>query len=216
MLKRKRCESCGKVIKDEWSYCPYCGATIGEKIGLKTKWGELGTFGFSFFEEIEKEIEKEFSRLDKEFKQLEMGLPYVSGGGISIRIESTEKGKPKIWVKTTGDFKKYEPEIKARLGVSEGVREISEEEEKMELKMPPVTEEPETKVEKGKDYMRIEITLPDVKDEKNIEIRKLEQSIEIKAIAKDKAYFKLLPIPKDFQILTKEFKNNVLTLVLGR
>lgn len=214
MLKRKRCGNCGKVIKEEWSYCPFCGATIGEKMGIKTKWGELGTFGFRFFEEIEKEIEREFNRLDKEFREFEEGLPYVSGGGISIRIESTGEGKPKIWVKTTGDFKKYEPEIRARLGLREGVKEV--EEEKVELKVPPVTEEPETKVEKGKDYMRIEITLPDVEDEKNIEIRKLEQSIEIKAVAKDKAYFKLLPIPKDFHILKKEFKGNVLTLVLGR
>ena len=54
--------------------------------------------------------------------------------------------------------------------------------------------EPETKVRRLTDKIIYEINLPGVKSLKNITVNKLENSIEIKAISKDRAYFKLIPI----------------------
>lgn len=235
MLKRRRCPNCGKEIKENWNFCPYCGEEIERLEIARKKEKEIeGLRGFEFgefpsFEDIFEEIDKEFRRLDKVFKsrfedleELE-GMPIVRGGGVSIVIKNTGKGKPEIHVKTTGDFKELEPEIKARLGVSKGVEEVEEEREerapeefKRPRRIPSVTEEPEARVERKRDYMRIEVDLPDVKSERDIEIRKLEQSVEIRAFAKDKAYFKLLPIPPEFSILEKKFEDHKLILVLGR
>ncbi|RLG16386.1 hypothetical protein DRN63_04265 [Nanoarchaeota archaeon] len=233
LLKKRRCPNCGKELKENWNFCPFCGEEVGRLgIGVRRReerelrsFEDFGLSLFPSFRSLFEEIDKEFRRLDKIFKsgfdEIEefRDMPIVRGGGVSIVIRDTGKGKPEISVRTSGDFKKLEPEIKARLGVSEGVREVGEEEMKVEerpRKIPSVTEEPEAKIERKRDYLKIEIELPDVKSEKDIEIRKLEQSIEIRAFAEDKAYFKLIPIPPDFEILEKNFENHKLTLVLGR
>jgi hypothetical protein len=54
--------------------------------------------------------------------------------------------------------------------------------------------EPETSVRRLTDKIVYEISLPGVKNEKEITINKLQNSIEIKAFSKDKAYFKLIPV----------------------
>ncbi len=54
--------------------------------------------------------------------------------------------------------------------------------------------EPETKVRRLTDRIIYEIYLPGVKSIKNVMVNKLENSIEIRAIAKDRAYFKLIPV----------------------
>jgi HSP20 family molecular chaperone IbpA len=54
--------------------------------------------------------------------------------------------------------------------------------------------EPETKIRRMTDKLVYEISMPGVKDEKDIAINKLQNSIEIKAFSKDKAYFKLIPL----------------------
>lgn len=55
-------------------------------------------------------------------------------------------------------------------------------------------QEPETSVRRLTDKIIYEISLPGIKNEKDISINKLQNSIEIKAFSKDKAYFKLIPI----------------------
>jgi HSP20 family molecular chaperone IbpA len=126
--------------------------------------------------------------------------------------------EPKIEVKTSGEYKKLEPEIKRRLGVKPGVEEVSEEEEEVEKKVriPKVTEEPEAEIKNLGNKQIISIKLPDVKSKEDIEVKKLEQSMEIKAFAGDKAYFKLIPLPANASIVKKEFKNGVLKIEVER
>jgi hypothetical protein len=52
--------------------------------------------------------------------------------------------------------------------------------------------------------------LPDVEREEDIEVKRFEQSIEIRARTKDKLYFKLLPITGE--IINKSFKDGVLKI----
>jgi HSP20 family molecular chaperone IbpA len=196
MFGRIRCRHCGRKLKKVWNFCPYCGEHV-EKKRL-----------FSIFDEIE----KEFERIDKMlgFKFPRFDKP-VRGGGISITIRSGTGIQPEIHVKTSGEYKRLEPEIKKKLGIREGIREI---EEKPEKKI-KVIEEPETKIEKVGTKEIITIKLPGVKSEEDIEIKRLEQSIEVKAFAGEKTYFKLIPIPPN-AIVNKNFKDEILKIEVER
>ena len=204
MFESKRCRRCGKGLKKEWVFCPYCG----ERVEYRPK-----------YRDIFEDIEEEFERIDKMFGPRFFKFPRIDvspfrSGGISITIRSGTGMKPKVDIKTSGHYKKLEPEIKKRLGVTEGVEEVKEEERK--VRIPKITEEPETKIEEHGNEETITIKLPDVKNPDDIEIRKLEQSIEIKAFAGDKAYFKLIPIKPNSQISDRSFKNGILKIEVVR
>ncbi|MBU5689649.1 MAG: zinc ribbon domain-containing protein [Candidatus Aenigmatarchaeota archaeon] len=183
--KRKQCNFCGYNLKNDWSFCPNCGRPVRE---------------FGIFERMFNEIETEFQRIDKEFKKPRIK---TSGGEIHITVQSGTGMEPRIEVRTSGDYKNLEPEIKRKLGLSESIKNT--------FRKPKKTEEPETKMSKNKDKTIITINLPDIKSEDQIEIKQFEQSIEVKAFAKDKTYFKLIPIPAN-SVVNKTFRNGVLEI----
>jgi HSP20 family molecular chaperone IbpA len=202
-----KCKNCGKEVKKDWRYCPYCGEEIEEE--------EFDLFSpFKTLFNINR-MDKEFEEIDRKLRSFrEPFSDDIRGGGISIVIRSGTGMEPKVSIKTSGDFKQIEPELKRKFGVKEGVEEI--EEESKIRKMPKITEEPEAEIKRFGDTITIEIKLPDVKSSKDIEIRKLGQSIEIKAFAKDKAYFKLIPIPENSSISNKSFENGILRIEIQR
>jgi HSP20 family molecular chaperone IbpA len=209
MFGIKKCRSCRKELKKDWIVCPYCGESIREVVKIQVP--------YDIFENIEKDIKKEFERIDKLsglrfFKFPKIDIQPFGGTGVNIIIKTNTGMKPKVNVKTFGGYKKLEPEIKRRFGVKESVEKV--EEYKPERKPPKITEEPETKIETFDNEETINIKLPDVKSADDIEIRKLEQSLEVKAFADDKAYFKLVPIKPHSQISEKSFKNGVLKIAL--
>ncbi len=203
MFEQKRCRRCGKGLKKEWIACPYCG----EKVEHRRQYNN-----------IFKNIDEEFEKIDKlgpifvRFPQFDMESPF-KGGGISITIKRGTGMKPKVDVRTSGNYRKIEPQIRRRLGVSEGGQEV---EEKRKIRIPEITEEPETKIEKENNEEVITVKLPDVKNLENIEIRKLEQSLEIKAFAGNKAYFKLIPVKPNTEISDRSFKNGILKIKVSR
>lgn len=209
--RKRKCPSCGFPVEEEWNYCPNCGFFLGKRM--------IDVFS-PFFESIEEEFRR-IDRMVKEFfefpsfeeiEKIEKKYKPVKFGGISIVIKGGTGKKPVVKIRTYGNYKKFEPELRKKLGVEEYEKEKIKEEKV--VKVPKITEEPKTKVEKKDGKIVIEIDLPDVKDEKDIEIKKLEQSIEIKAFAGDKAYFKLLPIPPNMHIAKKDFKNGKLMIIL--
>jgi hypothetical protein len=206
MFDSKKCEKCGKGLKKDWKVCPYCG----EEIQSRRQY----TRPFDIFENIE----KEFERIDRifgprffKFPRIDVRSPF-RGGGISITIRSGTGMKPHIEVKTSGDYRKLEPEIKRRLGVRKGVEEVKE--KKPVRKPPRITEEPETTIKRAGNVETIKIKLPDVKSPEDIEIKKLEQSLEVKAFVGDKAYFKLIPIKPHARVLGRSFKDGILKIEL--
>ena len=217
MFGKKKCPNCNEEIKGDWEFCPHCG----EKIELeKPKRREMT----APFEGIFGDIDKEFERIDKlfgfdsfKFPSIKM-KPRMKGGGVSITVQSGTGMEPKVEVKTSGEYKKLEPEIKRKFGVRPAIEEIEKEKvekKKIVRKVPKVTEEPETEVQTVGNNQIISIRLPDVKSEDDIEIKKLEQSIEVKAFANDKAYFKLIPIRKGVSV-SKKFKDGVLKIEIER
>jgi HSP20 family molecular chaperone IbpA len=214
MFERKKCRNCGEKIKSNWRFCPYCGEEIGRK---KPEFIRVLPFKGMF-----EDIDKEFERIDKMFRSKFFKFPSfrarfpIRGGGISITIHSATGRKPKVEIRTSGEYKKIEPEIKRRLGVKAPIEEVKEEIEKKPVRIPKVTEEPEAKVEKIGTKEIINIKLPGIKNEEDIEIKKLEQSIEVKAFAGDKAYFKLIPTAPNASVVRKEFKDGILKIEVER
>ena len=214
MFRKKKCSRCNKEVKEEWEFCPYCGYPLKEKYRSEETFFE----DFEDFDRIVERMEREFEEMFKmpTFKIPRIKISSPGFSGISITIHSGTGMKPKVEVKTYGDYKKLEPEIKRRLGVNVPIEEVDEEEKERgeEYKPPKTTEEPEAKVIREGNRTIIEIKLPDVEREEDINVKKLEQSIEIRARAKDKLYFKLLPISGE--IVGKSFKDGVLKIEIER
>jgi HSP20 family molecular chaperone IbpA len=143
------------------------------------------------------EIDKHFEEVDK---TLDQGIYFKPIKGISITI-SGDGTKPEIEVKNFGHF-----DHKAERAI-EKIKEKP-------ARIPKITEEPETMIEKIGNRQIVSIKLPRVKME-DIEIKRLEQSIEVKAFAGDKAYFKLIPIPSNASI-NRTFENDMLKIEVQR
>jgi RNA polymerase subunit RPABC4/transcription elongation factor Spt4 len=198
MFENKKCKNCGQKIRDDWDFCPYCGDETSEEFSRESDFDNI--------------IENEFKRIDKMFKPDFFDIPKINmkmpkgGNGISIIIKSGSGMKPKIEVNTSGGYKEIEPDIKKNLGIKPSI------EVERPIKVSKITEEPETEIKAAKNKKIIQIRLPGIKNFKDIDVKKLEQSLEIKAFAKDKTYFKLIPISSNSEVVNKEFKNNVLKI----
>jgi HSP20 family molecular chaperone IbpA len=210
MFRKKKCPRCEKEVKEDWEFCPYCGYSLKEKYKEERFFEEFEDFD-RILEKMEREFEEMFKIPTFRIPRIKISSPGVSG--ISITIHSGAGMKPKVEVKTYGEYKKLEPEIKRRLGVKVPIEEVEEEKE-IEYNPPKTTEEPEAKVSREGNKTIIEINLPDVENEEDIQVKKLEQSIEIRARAKDKLYFKLLPLTGE--IVGKSFKDGVLKIEIER
>jgi len=234
MFNKKSCRKCGKKIHKDFEYCPHCGFFTGDKQKEQKDYGFLGRndlmdnvklpFGFNtVFKQLMKQMDRQFKQLDQEIgKEKEMTRrmpkdknPYVRQGGISINI-SSGAGTPVIKVKSFGnmpEFKGLESQIKRpkRTSIKNEAPKIDEEKAKKLAKLP--REEASSKVRRLSGKVVYEIDLPDVKDSKDIIIQQLENSIEIKAFAKDKAYFKFLPVSLPLE--KYKFDNGKLILELG-
>ncbi|MBU7014636.1 MAG: zinc ribbon domain-containing protein [Theionarchaea archaeon] len=77
------------------------------------------------------------------------------------------------------------------------------------------TEEPETDVNYAGDNLYIRVTLVDVPEE-NIEIDRLEESIEVRAYKGKTRFFKLIPVPHEYQLISKEFLPGEAFIVLRK
>lgn len=77
------------------------------------------------------------------------------------------------------------------------------------------TEEPEAKIKKIGSTMEITIELPGVASLKDIILKRYEESLEIRAYAGKKMYFKLIPVSKNARLAEKSFNKKALVLVLN-
>ena len=186
MFWEKRCKNCNEKVKEDWVICPYCAFPLKE---VKTK-------------DLFQEVDKEFRQIDK---MLDMKIPRfmlkppLKAKGVSITITSDNVSPPKINVQTYGDQRHMRHHHEHRRHEEKPVR------------IPKTTEEPETKIQKAQNKQIISLNLPDVKGLEDIEIKQLQQSIEIRAFAGDKAYFKLIPIPSNASV-NNEFKDGILKI----
>jgi hypothetical protein len=190
----KTCNKCGKSIKEDFDFCPYCGNSLDDN----NNWGMLGRtdhsierdllgkdiFGGGIFKMfgsamklLEKELQKEMKNTDKIQSAPKTKLQlYINGKKINI------EGTPKKRI-----IKRPKKEIKNIPSTY-----FSKESLKRFSNLP--RESPKTNVRRLSDRIIYEIEMPGVKSIKDVSIIRLESSIEIKAIGKNKSYFKVIQV----------------------
>lgn len=177
----KKCNNCGKKTKKGYTYCPHCGNKNKSQDDLDREFGLLGTeevklpFGFNMiFNTLMKEMEKQLQKSDSGIGNGKM--PFKEG--INITVNMGGNG-PFVGMNNSGESK---------------IRKINVTEEMArKLAMLP-RQEAEASVRRFSNKVVYEIGLPGVRNINNVIISKLESSVEVKAIADDKIFFKLIPL----------------------
>lgn len=175
--------------------------SLTKEIGKSMGFDFIDRFPFNqIVKRLSRDIEKQFKDIDREIatKKAKGREEVTRKDGTEIR-KTTFPGGFSIQIRIGGTptempVRIMQPVSKqpATKQVLTHARELSEKEYEKLAKLP--REEPETKVRRLTDKIIYDIHLPGVKSLKNITVNKLENSIEIKAISKDRAYFKLIPI----------------------
>lgn len=228
MFGKKPCPSCSKKIEGKYSFCPYCGNPVGKSAD---EYGMLGTNDImqqnsglfdSFFsgmgsgmlnkmlgstmKMLEKELEKEMKSQKKGGDSKEFSNPQRTNFEIIIngkRVNPENIRFSQRIIPHSGKAQKAAKPLKKSASMSaESIKKMS--------KMP--RQEPSTSIRRFSNKVIYEIEIPGVKSIEDISITKLENSIEVKALANDKAYSKLIPI--NLPILNYELSDGKLTLEL--
>jgi HSP20 family molecular chaperone IbpA len=184
-----KCNECGLDLSEKWVFCPKCGSEV--KAGSEKDY---------LFDELNKEAERICQKIDKDdlldIKPLFEKSNRASG--FSIKITNTRGEKPKIDVKSFGDTHALQKPKKPN-----------------SRKIPKKVVDPKTKINRLPTGLVIEIELPGVESAEDIEIHEFKESIEIRAFSKNRMYFKILHIPKNVGLTTKELNNGRLKLAFS-
>ena len=205
MLGRKKtCGRCGSKSSARYEFCPYCGSVLDESAKKEREADNLFDSDFSDFLTPKMNmgfpINSLFKALDSQMKALDKEMPRGFDekqnpirNGISISISSTG-GQPVIKVRNLGQGQGGEMHaVQRNIEREKPMRKINLSEKEAERISRLPKEEPGTSVRRLSNKVIYEIDLPGVK-ENDIIINRLQNSIEIKAFTKDKAFFKLIPV----------------------
>jgi len=195
MFGKKVCGSCNKKINEKYSFCPHCGNSPIKR--SKEDEGMLGNDDFvnefenfsntifggvgskiigKMFENamkvLEKEMEKEVKRNGRrEIKRPKTNFQLFINGQKVNGFENHTHRKPKQQ------------------------REIQRLPQNVLSKFSNLPQKsPKTDVRRLSDKVVYEINMPGVNSLKDVSITKLENNIEIRAISKNKAYQKMIPV----------------------
>ncbi len=221
---------CGKKVDKKFEFCPYCGRNVQEKANyekvrdkqvdaimkdFEKAFGMPSLMKFPFeglVKKMVKDIDKQFQEHDEQLSK--QNNPQIIKSGLSISINSSPEGEPIIKVRQLGgnntqiknNFSSINQPIKDKK-LPEKIKDRTA--EKLS-KLPK--QEPETTVRRLTDRIIYEISLPGVKNEKNLFIQKLQNSIEIRAFSDKQSYFKMIPV--SFPLKNWKFDNEKLILEL--
>lgn len=221
MMFKSRCNNCKEKISKKYEFCPFCGTSLKS---IQEDYGFLGKedinntnlnlpFGFNLLmKPLMKELNKQMMELDKELKNtsgekiksnknftsfsIHIGLP----GAKLVKINSIDGKKIPFKESDTDDTETF---LKLPEFDSGNLLKIKN------LKK----EEPVTVVRRLADKVVYEISLPNVDSIKKINMVNLEEGIEIKALASDKIFSKLLKI--NFPLINYYLKDQKLFLEFG-
>jgi HSP20 family molecular chaperone IbpA len=197
---KKQCPRCNERVKGNYDYCPSCGYSIKSKKDDKD-YGLLGKndfmpennqfidLGNSFIERLLSSAMKELPALMKNFeKQISNQEPSetLSNAKVptNLNVQFFVNGKRVFPGKKENSFKTT-PEIRPENKVfNEKIQNMS--------KLPRL--EPSSKLKRIDNKVIYELEVPGVTNINDVLINKLENSIEIKALAKDNVYLKNLSV----------------------
>jgi len=187
---KEKCAKCGNKIEKKHSFCPWCGNCTKDKEEFFMPNFKLGFPFNTIFKQLEKQFGKQFKEMDRMMDMDKTASEPEKAIGLSININVDDSGQPVIRVENMGE-EKIGKIIEPKPFKIRKVK-ISEKDAEKFSKLPKT--EPSTNVRRLADKIVYEINLPGIHDKKNIIINKLQNSIEIKAFAKDRAFFKLIPV----------------------
>lgn len=212
-----RCARCGNGLESGWRFCPGCGLQKGAN--------PVDAFGRDLFSKMFKRL-----KMDKMFENNMQVIdlspsfgreePRKEGvqprsRGFTVHIKSGTGMKPKVNVTAFGNVNKkaLENHVSAELGSGrpeEAGRGISLPFSRRQT--PKVTEEPNADVKRIGDKFTVDVDMPGVKSPEDVEIRELASSVEVKAVAGDKAYFKIITKPENLKLSGRAFRKGSLHL----
>jgi HSP20 family molecular chaperone IbpA len=220
MFDKKTCKRCGEKVSKKYSFCPNCGTPLSKK-QKNEDWGVLGeddsidefdAFSNSIFGKMgggmmNKMLNNAMKMLEKELQEgMKAQNPNMNNAPrtkfrLMINGKEVNLDNGNILENPKAE-KAKEKKIKLNEFTNEQIKRFS--------KFKKI--EPKTNLKRMGDKIIYEIELPGVESLKEISIIRLENSIEIKAVAKNKAYLKriLLNLP----ILNYNFSENMLVLEL--
>ena len=217
-----KCGNCGHGIEKGWKYCPKCGASPRRLFNFSDIFSRMR----KEMDEMAKGIDESFERDIEAFDISPYFKKQPKSSGFTIKIVSGTGMKPKVDVRTFGniDREKIKKQLEENLGYktepgkapypkpipASPVKEVKQHESR--LPEPKITEEPAAEVRKLDSRVVVDMEIPGVKGMEDIEIQEMESSVEVKAMAGDKAYFKILTKPPEFSIVEKKFHEGKLHL----
>lgn len=209
--KKQTCPKCNNKTSKKHDFCPYCGFGFRQDDPFFVPSFNFGFPFNSIIKQLEKQIDMQMKEMDKQIPSFaeDEKKPKSMTEGLSISISNTG-GQPVIRVSNLGQGN-AQPNKVQKPAIKESLPKNSLTEEQVEQMSKMPKEDPQTSVRRLTDKIIYEIDMPGV-EEKNVWITKLHNSIEIKALGKDKAYFKLIPIK--LPIIKSEVKDGKLLLEL--
>jgi len=211
MFKKNKCHNCNSKVGNDYNFCPYC------KAPLKSQSGEFGLLGKNDIEPFEgislprgmnTLINTLLKNLGRQMEDLErknnpnLDKPRVKNRGLGISIYTSSKRAPEIRLTQSNKDKEIEEETE--------IVELPTASHKKFLGLPKKA--PKTDLRRFSDKLVYEINLPGVKSIEDISMIQLENSIELKALAKDFVFHKIIPI--SLPIRDYDFSNKKFTLEL--
>jgi len=185
-MNNKNCLNCSRKISRDFIFCPYCGINIKKEeerrgygfLGLNDELDsmDLNSLGFGgILNNLMKEVTRQMGgKLNENLFRK----------GLSINIGNLG-GKHFMKVKKFGKPINNEIEVKPKNFIDDKkIKRLNE--------LP--RKEATAEVRRLSNKIIYEINLPGIRSIKDIIINKLENSIEIRAIAGENSYFKTLPV----------------------
>ncbi len=216
------CQNCGFKAERGWKHCPHCGARLGP-------YSTSGDVFSQLFREMDELTKGMGMKMDRDMEVIDLSdmledMMKSMGGsgrrGFSLRIRQRNDGKPKIMFRRIGEGQPITSRLRGqseRKGVIPKLRrpiEAKQPMHKLGIKLPKETSEPETEVRRSGNKVLVDIRLPGVRNSGDIDISELENSVEIKAVAGNRGYFKIIRKPEFSKITKKSFDGGILKLEL--
>lgn len=215
MFNKIKCKKCGEKVKDSFDFCPHCGQSTGK---LKEDWGLLGKndipeeelnplanslFGGISGKMLNKMLSSTLKMLEKEMQKGVQSKEVPLNTNFELYVNGKKINPENIKVIKKANQKNVK--------TINHKNSLSQESLQQFMKLPK--EDPITSVRRLSNKVIYELEIPGVDSIDNVIIVKLEKSIEIKALGKDKAYKKVLPI--DLPLRRYRLENQKLILELG-
>jgi HSP20 family molecular chaperone IbpA len=196
------CKRCGFLMNDSWGFCPVCGSRKGGDT--------MESVGRDMFSDMFNKVRESFQ--ESGIDALDLTPWFQKPGkkqpgqdapkGIAIHISAGGGGDPKVRISPIGGPQKRSEPVAGARAMPEGRR--------VKLSADAVAEEPKAEVRRTEGGVAVDIPMPGVSSDDTIEIRELESSVEVKAAAGDKAYFKILTKPPESRLTRRYFRDGVL------